>query len=120
MPALELSSPRNDICGRKQIFKKGRACYLFTKLNEQQQYVVKFSLKYLEAANPDRNMIIVEVEDEWQCSKGFSPAVYTLPSRLEPAWQNMAQYPLNGTKQPVAIKEEVQSPTTDRQWVKKQ
>jgi len=47
--------------------------------------------------------------------KGFSLAYHTLPTRLEPAWQNMIQSPLNGTTQPVDVEEEGQRPTTDRQ-----
>jgi len=33
--------------------------------------------------------------------KGFSLADRTLPTRPEPAWQKMAQSPLNNTTQPV-------------------
>jgi len=48
---------------------------------------------------------------------GFQ-GIHTLPTSPEPAWQKMAQSPLNGTTQPVDI-EESWSPTTDRQWQKK-
>jgi len=36
----------------------------------------------------------------------FFLADHTLPTRLEPVWQKMAQSPLNGTTQPVDINEE--------------
>jgi len=39
-------------------------------------------------------------------SRDFSLADRTLPTGPEPAWQKMAQSPLNGTTQPVDIKEE--------------
>ena len=39
-----------------------------------------------------------------------------LSTHPEPAWRKMAQSPLNGTTQPVEIKEEDRSPTTYRQW----
>ena len=42
----------------------------------------------------------------------------TLPTRPEPAWQKMAQSPLNDTTQPVDIEEEGWSPTMDRRWPK--
>jgi len=45
--------------------------------------------------------------------KGFSLADHTLPTRPEPAWQKMAQFPLNDTTQPVDSEEEGRSPTTD-------
>ena len=35
----------------------------------------------------------------------------------EPAWQKMAQSPLDGTTQPVDSEEEGRSPTTDRRWL---
>jgi len=44
--------------------------------------------------------------------------LYTLPTCPEPAWQNMAQSPLNGTTQPVKIEEEGWSPAMDRWWLK--
>jgi len=48
--------------------------------------------------------------------KGFLFLIdHTLPTRPEPAWQRMAQSPLNDTAQPVDSEEEGQSPTTDRQ-----
>jgi len=34
----------------------------------------------------------------------------TLPTRLEPAWQKMAQSPLNGITRPVDIEEEGRGP----------
>ena len=49
--------------------------------------------------------------------KGFSLADRTLPTRPEPAWQKMAQSPLNDTAQPVDSEEEGRSPTTGRQWL---
>jgi len=36
----------------------------------------------------------------------FSLADHTLPTRPEPAWQKMAQSPLNDTTQPVDSEEE--------------
>jgi len=41
----------------------------------------------------------------------------TLPTRPEPAWQKMAQSPLNDTTQPVDSEGEGQSSTMDRQWL---
>ena len=38
--------------------------------------------------------------------KGFSSADHTLRTRSEPAWQKMAKFSLNGTRQPVDIEEE--------------
>jgi len=38
----------------------------------------------------------------------LSLAEHTLPTRPEPAWQKMAQSPLNGTTQPVDSEEESQ------------
>jgi len=50
-------------------------------------------------------------------SRDFSLTDHTLPTRLQPAWQKMAQSPLNGTTQPVEIEEEGWSPTkTDNGW----
>jgi len=51
--------------------------------------------------------------------KAFSLADHTLPTRPEPAWQKMAQFPLNGATQPVDSEEEGRSLTMDRQWLKK-
>ena len=39
-------------------------------------------------------------------------------TRPEPAWQNMAQPPLNGATKPVDSEEEGRSSTTDIQWPK--
>jgi len=39
-------------------------------------------------------------------SRDFPLADYTLPTHPEPAWQKMAQSPLNGTTKPVEIEEE--------------
>jgi len=50
--------------------------------------------------------------------KGLSLVDHTLPTRSEPAWQKMDQYPFNGAKQPVEIEEEGRSPTTNRQWLR--
>jgi len=44
-------------------------------------------------------------------SRDFSLADHTLPTRPEPAWQKMAQSPLNDTTQPVDNEEEGQSST---------
>jgi len=41
----------------------------------------------------------------------------TLPIRPEPAWQKMAQSPLNDTTQPVDSEEEGRGPTTDKRWL---
>jgi len=38
----------------------------------------------------------------------------TLPTHPEPAWQKMAQSPLNDTTQPVDIEEEGRNPTMVR------
>jgi len=46
--------------------------------------------------------------------RDFCLADRTLPTRPEPAWQKMAQSPLNGTTQPVDSEEEGQCPTMDR------
>jgi len=55
----------------------------------------------------------------WQSiGRDFSLADHTLITRPEPAWQKLAQSPLNGTTQLVAIEEEGQSPTMDKQWPK--
>ena len=45
-------------------------------------------------------------------------ADHTLPTRPEPAWQKMAQSPLNDTTQPVGSEEEGQCPTMNRLWLK--
>jgi len=50
-------------------------------------------------------------------SRDFSLADHTLPTRPKPAWQKMAQSPLNDATQPVEIEEEGQSLTMDRQWL---
>jgi len=50
-------------------------------------------------------------------SRDFSLADRTLPTRPEPAWQKMAQSPLNDTTQPVDSEEEGRSPTMDRRWL---
>jgi len=50
-------------------------------------------------------------------SRDFSLADHTLPTRPEPAWQKIAQSPLNDTTQPVDSEEEGRSPTTDRRWL---
>jgi len=49
--------------------------------------------------------------------KGFSLADRTLSTRPEPAWQKMAQSPLNDTTQPVDSEEEGRSSIMDRQWL---
>jgi len=49
--------------------------------------------------------------------KGFSLADHTLPTRPEPAWQTMAQSPLNDTTPPVDSEEEGRSSTMNRQWL---
>jgi len=46
---------------------------------------------------------------------GLFPGNHTLSIRPEPAWQKMAQSPLNDTTQPVG---ERPSPTIHRQWIK--
>jgi len=46
--------------------------------------------------------------------KGFCLADHTPSNPPEPAWQKMAQSPLNDATQPVDIEEEGRSPTTDR------
>jgi len=51
-------------------------------------------------------------------SRYSSRADHTLPTRPEPGWQKMARSRLNGTTQPVDIKEEGQSSTMDRQWLR--
>jgi len=56
------------------------------------------------------------------CSPGSIPShgrifqgiFHTLPTRPEPAWQKMAQSPLNGTTQPVDSEKEGRTPTMDR------
>ena len=54
----------------------------------------------------------------WQSiSRDFSLADHTLPTRPEPAWQKMAQSPLNGTTQHVET-EEGQSSTTGTPWLR--
>jgi len=40
-----------------------------------------------------------------------------LPTRPEPAWQKMAQSPLNDTTQSVDSEEEGRSPIMNRQWL---
>ena len=43
----------------------------------------------------------------WQgILRDFALGDHTLPTHPEPAWQKMAQAPLNGTTQPVGIEEE--------------
>jgi len=49
---------------------------------------------------------------------GFSPADHALATHPEPAWQKMAQSPLNRTTQPVEIGEKGRMLTTDKQWLK--
>ena len=49
--------------------------------------------------------------------KEFFLADHTVATGSEPAWQKMAQSPLNGITQPVDIEEEGLRPTTDRQWL---
>ena len=49
--------------------------------------------------------------------RNFFLADHTLPTRPEPAWQKMAQSPLNDTTQPLDSEEEGRSPTTDRRWL---
>jgi len=51
-------------------------------------------------------------------SRYVSLADHTPPTRPEPAWQKMAESPLNGDTRPVDIEEEALSPTMDRQWLK--
>jgi len=49
----------------------------------------------------------------------FFLADHTPPTRPEPAWQKMAQSPLNDSKQPVEIEGKSRHPqATDRQWLK--
>jgi len=48
----------------------------------------------------------------------FSLTDHTPPTRPEPAWQEMAPSPLNGTTQPADSEEEGRSPTIDRRWLK--
>ena len=50
-------------------------------------------------------------------SRDFSLTDHTLPTRPEPAWQKMAQSPLNDTKRPVDNEEKGRSSTLDRQWL---
>jgi len=50
-------------------------------------------------------------------SRDFHLADRTLPTRPEPAWQKMAQSPLNDTTQPVDSEEEGRNSTMDRQWL---
>jgi len=50
-------------------------------------------------------------------SRDFSLADHTLPTRPEPAWQKMAQSPLNDTTQPVDNEEEGRSSTMDKKWL---
>ena len=52
-------------------------------------------------------------------SRDFSLVDHTLPTRPEPAWQKMAQSPLNGTTHSVDIEEEGRNSTMDRQWLNK-
>jgi len=49
---------------------------------------------------------------------GSIPSSITLPTRLEPAWQKMAQSPFSRTTQPVDIDEEDRSSNMDRQWLR--
>jgi len=54
----------------------------------------------------------------WQSiQRDFYLADHPLPTRSEPAWQKMAQPPLNGIAQPVDILEEGWSSTN--QWLKR-
>jgi len=48
----------------------------------------------------------------------FSLADHTSPTSHEPAWQKMAQFPLNGTAQPVNIEKEGLCPTAGSQGEK--
>ena len=50
--------------------------------------------------------------------QGILPWSHSAP-RPEPVWQKIAQSPLYGTIQPVAIEIERWRPTTDGRWVKK-
>ena len=50
--------------------------------------------------------------------KRFFLADNPMPTCPEPVWQKTTQSPLNDTTQPVDIKEEGQSSTMDRQWLK--
>jgi len=52
-------------------------------------------------------------------SRDLSPACHSLPMRDKPVWQEMSQTPINGITQPMDIEEESQSPTMNRQWLKK-
>ena len=55
----------------------------------------------------------------WQIiSRNFSLADHTLIIRPEPAWQKMAQPPLNDTTQPADIEEEDKSPAVNKRWLK--
>jgi len=47
--------------------------------------------------------------------KGFSLADHTLPTYPEPAWQKMAQSPLNGITQPG----DIHGQPVDRRWLTK-
>jgi len=49
----------------------------------------------------------------------FSLVDHSVSTRPEPAWQKMAQSPLNDTTQPVDSEEEGWSSTMDRRWLKK-
>ena len=51
--------------------------------------------------------------------RDFSLTDHTLPTHPEPAWQKMAQSPLDDTTQPVDSEEEGRSLTTDRRWLMK-
>ena len=52
-------------------------------------------------------------------SRNFSLADHTLSTCLEPAWQKMAQSPLNDTTQPLDSEEEGRSSAMDRQRLTK-
>jgi len=56
----------------------------------------------------------------WQSiSRKLFLADHTLPTRTEPVWQKMAQFLLNGTKQPVGTEEEGHISALGRQWLTK-
>jgi len=66
---------------------------------------------------PTSYMLLMCNKKRRSISRDFSLADHTLPTRPEPAWQKMAQSPLNDTTQPVDSEEEGRSSTMDRQWV---
>jgi len=65
--------------------------------------------------------MITQWETEWISLSVFPVARVMIAQweSPEPVWQKRGQSPLNGTTQPVGIKEEDQSSTTDKWWLKK-